>query len=253
MHKAILSAMEERSLGLGALGWHYLLMSKNLPFESAMASGLNRKIFKHIHEKATEATLILGEERGSPVLLEGTGKRNAHLCAIAPNASSSILLGTTPSIEPLNSNIFTHKTLSGSWTVKNKYLDAVIKETFPDRYDAIWKDILQNEGSIQHLVHLFDDDFRDVYKTAFEIEQKWIVDHAASRQPYICQAQSLNLFLEPDVPVAYAHSLLLQGWKRGIKTFYYQRTKASRRAEMVGTKVERTYLIDDGGCISCEG
>ena len=250
MHKAILSAMEERSVGLGALGWHYLLMKKGIPFESALATGLNMKIFKHIQEKANEATLILGEERGSPALLEGTGKRNAHLTAIAPNASSSIILGTSPSIEPISSNIFTHKTLSGSWTVKNKYLDEIV-QGLPDP-DAAWKDILQHEGSVQHVIWL-DDYEKEVFKTAFEIDQRWVVSHAADRQKYISQSQSLNLFLEPDVPVSYAHSLILQGWKRGIKSFYYQRTKASRRAESVSTKVERTYIVDDGGCVACEG
>jgi ribonucleoside-diphosphate reductase alpha chain len=254
MQRAILSAMEERSLGLGALGWHYLLMSKNLPFESALASSLNRKIFKHIHDHAQAATLELGEERGEAPLLEGTGRRNAHLLAIAPNASSSILLGTSPSIEPIAANIYTHKTLSGSWTVKNKYLDEYIQEHFDNEdYNDIWKAILQNGGSIQGLPY-FDEWTQSVFQTAFEIDQRWVVDHAAVRQKYICQSQSLNLFFEPNVPVSYIHGLLLQGWKRGVKTFYYQRTKALRRAEMVSTKVERRYLVDDGGgCISCEG
>ena len=253
MHKAILSAMEERSLGIGALGWHYLLMKKGIPFESAMATSLNRTIFKHIHEKVTEATYELGEERGCAPLLEGTGRRNAHLLAIAPNASSSIILGTSPSIEPISANIFTHKTLSGSWSVKNKYLVEYIEANFEEEeWDGIWKDILQSGGSIQG-DERFDEYTQSVFKTAFEIDQRWVVSHAADRQEYICQSQSLNLFFEPDVPVSYVHSLLLQGWKRGVKTFYYQRSKAARRAEMVGTSVERQYINDDGGCVACEG
>jgi ribonucleoside-diphosphate reductase alpha chain len=254
MHKAILSAMEERSIGLGALGFHYLLQKQSIPFESALATALNRKIFKHIKEKASEATLVLGEERGSAPLLEGTGKRNSHLLAIAPNASSSIILGTSPSIDPVTANIFTHKTLSGSWTVKNKYLQEVINSTIEDKdeRDKLWKRILQSGGSIQGMPE-FDEWTQSVFKTSFEIDQRWVVSHASDRQQYICQSQSLNLFLEPDVPVQYVHSLLLQGWRRGIKTFYYQRTMARRRAEMVGTKVERQYIIDDGGCVACEG
>lgn len=253
MDKAVYSAREERSLGLGALGWHYLLMKRGIPFESALASGLNRQIFKHIKERANEATMQLARERGEPVLLAGSGIRNAHLLAIAPNASSSILLGTSPSIEPITANIYTHKTLSGSWSVRNKYLVKYIKENFDEQTESIlWKSILQHEGSVQHLDEL-DEYTKSVFKTAFEIDQRWVVDHAAVRQQYICQSQSLNLFLEPDVPVSFVHNLLLQGWKRGIKSFYYQRTKAVRRAEMVGTQVKRQYLVEDGECFSCQG
>ncbi len=254
MYKAVHSATEERSLGLGALGWHYLLMKNNTPFEGAIASGLNRKIFRHISDEAKAATRVLAEERGSPKLLEGSGKRNAHLLAIAPNASSGIILGTSPSIECISANIFTHKTLSGSWTVKNKYLDDLLLDKLGDEAKVVetWKSILGNEGSVQHL-DILDDWEKDVYKTAFEINQRWVVEHAADRQPFICQAQSLNLYMEQDVPITFVHSVLLSGWKKGLKTFYYQRTKARRRAEMVGSKVERVYLGGDERCLSCEG
>jgi ribonucleoside-diphosphate reductase alpha chain len=252
MDRARLSAASERSIGIGALGWHYLLQSRNLPFGSPMAVGLNRRIFKHIKDRALEASQALAKTRGEPDDLIGTGVRNAHLLAIAPNASSSIIMGTSPSIEPIVANVFTHKTLSGSYPVRNKYLDRIIRERFSEEdAERVWKDILLHEGSVQH-VDFLDDWEKEVYLTAYEIDQRWIIDHAADRQQYICQSQSLNLFLPPGTHVSTPHSLVLRAWKKGLKSLYYQRSTAKRRAEKISQKVERMYL-DDKECLSCEG
>jgi len=253
MERAVKSARSERSIGIGALGWHYLLQSMNLPFESPMAVGLNRKIFKHIKEKAREASEELAKERGEPCDLVGNGVRNAHLLAIAPNASSSIILGTSPSIEPVAANVFTHKTLSGSYPVRNKYLDRIIRERFDgNEVEKIWKDILLHEGSVQH-VDFLDDWEKDVFKTAYEIDQRWIIDHASDRQQDICQSQSLNLFLPPGTHVSIPHILAIRAWQKGLKTLYYNRTTAKRRAEKISEKVERIHLINPQECLSCEG
>jgi len=250
--RAIASAKAERSIGIGALGWHSLLQSKMIPFENPVAVGMNRRIFKHIKEKAYDASVALAAERGEPSDLEGTGVRNAHLLAIAPNASSSIIVGTSPSIEPIVSNVFTHKTLSGSYPVRNKHLDHIIRERFDDKdAERVWKDILLHEGSVQH-VDWLDDWEREVFRTAYEIDQQWVIDHAADRQQHICQSQSLNLYINPEVHVSVPLGLILRAWKKGVKTLYYQRTTATRRAEKVAQKVERIKL-DEVECLSCEG
>lgn len=265
MQRATYSAMRERSLGLGAMGFHSLLQSKGIPFESALAASLNKAIFAGIKEAAIASTQALAEERGQAPDMLGTGRRNAHLLAIAPNASSSLLCGgVSPSIEPMRANGFLQKTLSGSLVQKNKHLDNLLREKYEQGFDhkwsleeflsLTWKDIVTHKGSVQHIPWLTDYE-KDVFKTAMEIDQRWVVSHAADRQPYICQSQSLNLFLPPDVPIPVLHDLHFQSWKRGVKTLYYVRSEAIRRAEVVSAKVERKnlYRFDETTCLSCEG
>lgn len=250
--KAIKGASDERSLGLGAMGFHSLLQRRGIPFESVMADALNRKVFKFIKEEAVEETKLLAQERGEPPLLVGSGTRNAHLLAIAPNANSSIILGCSPSIEPWKSNAFTHRTRLGSHLVKNKYLEKLL-ETKGKNTEEVWKSITINKGSVQHLDFLTEWE-KDVYKTAVEISQEWVVEHSAKRQHYVCQGQSVNLFFPPETPRAYVNSVHLNAWRKGLKGLYYYRTAALTTAE-VSTKVERQKIKsgEDEGCLSCQG
>jgi ribonucleoside-diphosphate reductase alpha chain len=264
--RAKFSAMRERSIGVGALGFHAYLQRKNVPWESAQATGTNIKIFKHIREGLNEANKDLGAERGEALDAAGTGLRFSHVMAIAPNASSSIIMGnTSPSIEPYRANAYRQDTLSGSFLNKNKYLDKLIKEKCneDDKYDynEIWSSIIANDGSVQHL-NFLDEWTKDVYKTAMEIDQRWIVDHASHRQSYIDQAQSLNLFFRPDVNVMYLHAVHFQAWKQGLKTLYYCRSEKLAKADKVSKKIEREVIkeIDlkslaegDEVCLACEG
>lgn len=259
--KAKYSAMRERSIGIGALGFHAYLQSKGIPFESALAVAANRRMFKHIQERAIEATRRLAMQRGEAPDMLGTGRRNAHLLAIAPNATSSIYGGTSPSVEPWKANAFSHRTLSGTFLVKNKYLDAVIKDFVKQEfdqgfdpqvpYDAIWKSILMHKGSVQHLQFLTDYQ-KDVFKTAMEIDQNWVVQHALDRQPYICQAQSINLFFPSEVDVRYLHGVHWRAVNGGLKTLYYLRSEALRRAETVSVKIERDFITNPAECLACE-
>jgi ribonucleoside-diphosphate reductase alpha chain len=264
--RAKFSAIRERSIGVGALGFHAYLQRKNLPWESAQATGKNIQIFKHIREGLNEANKELGTERGEAPDAAGTGLRFSHVMAIAPNASSSIIMGnTSPSIEPYRANAYRQDTLSGSFLNKNKYLDKLIKEkcSEDDKYDynEIWSSIIANDGSVQHL-NFLDEWTKDVYKTAMEIDQRWIVDHASHRQSYIDQAQSLNLFFRPDVNVMYLHAVHFQAWKQGLKTLYYCRSEKLAKADKVSKKIEREVIkeIDlkslaegDEVCLACEG
>jgi len=264
--RAKFSAMRERSIGVGALGFHAYLQRKNIPWESAQATGTNIKIFKQIREKLDEANKELGTERGEAPDAAGTGLRFSHVMAVAPNASSSIIMGnTSPSIEPYRANAYRQDTLSGSFLNKNKYLDKLIKEkcSEDDKYDynEIWSSIIANDGSVQHL-NFLDEWTKDVYKTAMEIDQRWIVDHASHRQSYIDQAQSLNLFFRPDVNVMYLHAVHFQAYKQGLKTLYYCRSEKLAKADKVSKKIERDIIkeIDlkllvegDEVCLSCEG
>ena len=193
MPKAVYSAMRERSIGIGALGFHALLQRRGVPFESSLATSLNRQIFKHIKQDAMNGSMVLAEERGSPDDIKNSGRRNAHLLSIAPNASSSIIASTSPSVEPWKSNAFTQRTLSGSHLVKNKYLEELLERKGLNTKE-VWSSITTNVGSVQHLKEL-DDYERDVFKTADEIDQRWIIEHAGDRQPYICQSQSINIFI----------------------------------------------------------
>lgn len=249
MPKAVFSASMERSIGIGTLGFHALLQSKMIPFESAIAKSLNMNIFKTIKERALEATRSLGARRGEAPDILGSGKRNAHLLSIAPNASSSIIANTSPSVEPWKANAFTHKTLSGSHFVKNKHLEALLEEKGLNTKE-VWKGITTNGGSVQHLMELNEYE-RDVFKTADEIDQRWIVDHAADRQPWICQAQSINLFIPQGMDIKDFSHLHVRAWKKGLKTLYYCRSAPARRAENLNSKVERMYL-EDQECLSCQ-
>ena len=260
--RAAYSAYRERSIGLGAMGFHAYLQSKQIPFESIFASGFNHKAFKHIKTKAVEATERLADARGEAPDVSGLSRRNAHLLAVAPNASSSIICGgTSPSIEPYRANVYTHKTLSGSYQVKNKYLEKLLrsKGVKGKKLIELWKDIAGHDGSIQHLDILTDDE-KEIFKTANEINQIWIVEHAYKRQDFICQSQSVNLFFvlpkatEPqavhDEYMQYVNDVHWYGANK-LKSLYYFRSNAARNAENVNIKIPRIKL--DEGCIACEG
>jgi ribonucleoside-diphosphate reductase alpha chain len=265
INRARYSAQQERSIGVGALGFHAYLQRNGIPFESALATSTNNKIFKHIREGLNEASIRLGAERGEAPDAKGTGLRFSHLMAIAPNASSSIIMGnTSPSVEPYRANAYRQDTLSGAYLNKNKYLDKIIKEKCDADskldYQEIWSSIIANDGSVQHLDFL-DDWTKDVYKTSMEIDQRWIVDHAANRQNYIDQAQSINLFFRPDVNVKYLHAVHFQAWKQGLKTLYYCRSEKLAKADKVSKRIERKVieeidlkaLATEEVCLACEG
>ena len=263
--RAKYSAKRERSIGIGALGFHAYLQSRNIAWESALATSANVKMFKHIREKLNEANTKLGTERGEAPDAAGTGNRFSHLMAIAPNASSSIIMGnTSPSVEPYRANAYRQDTLSGSHLNKNKFLDKIIKEKCDADskldYNEIWSSIIANDGSVQHLDWM-DDWTKDVFKTGMEIDQRWIVDHAANRQQFIDQAQSINLFFRPDVNIKYLHAVHYQAWKQGLKTLYYCRSEKLAKADKVSKKIERnvikeldmTQIAQGNDCIACEG
>ena len=251
LFRARFSANNERSLGLGAMGFHAYLQSKGIPFESVLAKSLNLKIFKKIKEQAVEESKRLAIKRGEAPDMEGTGMRNAHLLAIAPNASSSIICGTTsPSVEPYRANAYVQKTMSGSFLVKNKYLEKLLEKKGINN-DTTWTSILANRGSVLHIKELSDYE-KDTFKTAIEINQQWVIEHAADRQQYICQGQSINVFVPADVNVKELHDIHMLAWKRKLKTLYYCRSEAIKRAELVSKKIERT-IIPEADCLSCEG
>ena len=255
LHRAKYSAMRERSIGLGAMGFHAYLQRHNTPFESPMAKSRNMQMFSRIKSEAERATRELAKERGECPDGEGYGVRNAHLLAIAPNASSSIICGnTSPSIEPYRANAFTQKTKTGSSLLKNEYLEAVLQDLGHDT-DDVWKSIVTSNGSVQHLDFL-DDWTKDVFKTAVEIDQRWVIELAADRQEFICQSQSLNVFFPANVSKQELHAMHIMAWKRGVKTLYYLRSEAYKRAETVSDEVLRARIfesIDDDGCLACEG
>ena len=255
--KARYSAARERSIGLGAMGFHAYLQRNNVPFESALAKGRNLQMFSRIKGEAERATRELADERGRCPDSEGsnTTVRNSHLLAIAPNASSSIICGnTSPSIEPYRANAFTQKTKSGSSLLKNEYLEDILRDLGQDT-DEIWKGIITKSGSIQHLDFL-DTWTKDVFKTAVEIDQRWVIEMAADRQEFICQSQSLNVFFPSNVSKQELHATHMMAWKRGVKTLYYLRSEAYKRAENVSDEVLRQRIfdsIDEDGCLACEG
>jgi ribonucleoside-diphosphate reductase alpha chain len=264
--RAKFSAQRERSIGIGALGWHAYLQRNAIPWESALAVGRNHQIFKHIRGGLDAANIQLGTERGEAPDCAGTGQRFSHLMAVAPNASSSILMGnTSPSIEPLRANAYRQDTLSGSSLNKNKWLDQIIKDKCnadPKMdYNEIWSTIIANDGSVQHLTDVLDDWTRDVFKTSMEIDQRWLIQHAADRQTYIDQAQSLNLFFRPDANIKYIHAVHFQAWKSGLKTLYYCRSEKIGKADKVARKIERQViqeidlkaLAEGNDCLACEG
>ena len=251
LFRARFSAASERSLGLGAMGFHAYLQSKGIPFESALAKSLNLKIFKKMKEQAVEESKRLAVKRGEAPDMENTGMRNAHLLAIAPNASSSIICGTTsPSIEPYRANAYVQKTMSGSFLVKNKYLEKLLEKKEINN-DKTWTSILANRGSVLHVKELSDYE-KDIFKTAIEINQQWVIEHAADRQQYICQGQSVNVFVPADVNIKELHDIHMLAWKKKLKTLYYCRSEAIKRAELVSKKIERT-IIPEADCLACEG
>lgn len=255
LHKAVYSAEQERSIGLGAMGFHAYLQRHNIPFEGVMAKSKNMQMFGRIKSEAVRATNQLAKERGDCPDGMGFGVRNSHLLAIAPNASSSIICGnTSPSIEPYRANAFTQKTKSGSSLLKNEYLESILQDLGQDT-DEVWKSIITNSGSVQHLDFL-DEYTKDVFKTAVEIDQRWVIEMAADRQEQICQSQSLNIFFPADVSKQELHAIHMMAWKRGVKTLYYLRSEAIKRAEKVSDEVLRQRIfdsMDEEGCLACEG
>ena len=264
VQRARYSASRERSIGIGALGFHAYLQRNNIPFESPLAVAANNRMFGHINKLLWMANRQLGAERGEAPDAEGTGFRFSHLMAIAPNASSSILMGnTSPSIEPFRANAYRQDTMSGAYLNKNKYLDKLLQERCKELgldVEDVWRSIIANDGSVQHL-DIIDDYQKSIFKTAMEIDQRWIVDHAAFRQNYIDQGQSLNLFFPPDVSIKYLHIVHYLAWKKGLKTLYYCRSDKVAKADKVSKQIERKIieevdmkaLAESEGCLACEG
>lgn len=252
LKRAQFSAMRERSLGLGAMGFHAYLQKNGIPFESPIASAINYEMFDSIKSQAQNTTEELAVERGACPDDDSCSVRNAHLLAIAPNASSSIICGnTSPSIEPYRANAYTQKTKSGSYLQKNKFLEAVL-ETYGQNTDNTWKSIVTNKGSVQHLEFLSEEE-REVFKTAVEINQSWVIEHASQRQPFICQSQSVNLFFPPDVNKGELHNVHMLAWAKNMKTLYYLRSEAISRADNVSNKIKREIIFEQQDCLSCEG
>ncbi len=255
--RARYSATRERSLGLGAMGFHAYLQKNGLPWESALAQSANMEMFSFIQEQAVAASEELALERGEYLDGYGSGRRNAHLLAIAPNANSSIILGISPSIEPWKSNAYTHRTRAGSHQVRNPALVALLQDRVEDpvEREKVWSSITTHAGSVQHLDILSDWE-KDLFKTAFEIDQRWVVEHAAMRQQFICQGQSVNLFFPAGSDKNYVLTTHIKAWKDGLKGLYYLRTSAGVDAERVSGKVVRVALkdyVEGEECLSCEG
>jgi ribonucleoside-diphosphate reductase alpha chain len=259
MANAVYAAKRERSVGLGLMGFHTFLQQQNVPFESALAKSWNMRLFKTLRRQCDAASHTLAAERGPCPDAEERGvmERFSHKLAIAPTASISIICGgTSAGIEPIPANIYSHKTLSGTFAVKNPYLERLL-ETTGRNTPAIWDSILENEGSVQHLDFLSQDD-KDVYKTAFEIDQRWVVELAADRTGDICQSQSINIFLPGDVDKWDLHMLHFQAWERGCKSLYYLRSKSVQRASHAGG--ETIAAVDMSGaaktdyeeCLACQ-
>jgi ribonucleoside-diphosphate reductase alpha chain len=259
MAPAAYAALRERSVGLGLMGFHSFLQSQNVPFESALAKSWNMRLFKHLRRACDAASKVLAEERGPcPDAAElGVMERFSHKLAIAPTASISIICGgASAGIEPIPANIYTHKTLSGSFAVKNPYLERVLDEK-GENTPVVWASILENEGSVQHLACLSDAE-KDVFKTAFEIDQRWIIDLAADRTPQVCQSQSVNVFLPGDVDKWDLHMLHWQAWERGVKSLYYLRSKSVQRASFAGADAVEAVVAppaertDYDECLACQ-
>jgi len=254
------SAMRERSVGLGVMGFHSFLQKNSVPFESVMSKVWNDKIFKKIQLNVDKASKKLAEERGSCPDAEEYGykERFSNKTAIAPTASISIICGgASPGVEPVAANSYTHKTLSGSYNVRNRYLKKVLQKYGKDD-DETWSTITTNQGSVEHLDFLTKNE-KDVFKTAFELDQKWIVELGAGRTPYVSQAQSINIFLPADVHKKELHQIHFQAWKKGLKSLYYCRSKSIQRAENVNNGLSTSATIktsketeDYEECLSCQ-
>jgi ribonucleoside-diphosphate reductase alpha chain len=259
IHRAKFSAERERSLGIGAMGFHSYLQKKNIPFESQEALTINVDIFKSIQEQAIEESIKLGTEKGEAPDMVGTGRRNAHLLAIAPNANSSLIASTSPSIEPWKANAFTSRTRVGSHLTHNKILEKLLDGLGRDTTET-WSSIITNGGSVQHFDWL-DQHTKNVFKTGIEIDQDWVVRHGGARQQHLCQGQSLNTFFPAGATKSYLHSVHMDAWTYGCKGLYYLRTESSNRAENVAEKIERDRLKDhfeiesdqQDECTSCQG
>lgn len=246
MAKARYAAMRERSVGLGAMGLHSFFQDNMIPFESAMAKAWNRKIFKHIHTQVNQASQDLARERGAcPDAADyGIMERFSNKTAVAPTASiSTICGGASPGIEPINNNAYNHKTLSGSHLIKNRALTRLLEEK-DQSSDEVWSSIITNQGSVQHLDFLSDDE-KSVFKTAFELDQRWVIDLAADRAPLISQAQSVNIFLPANVDKRDLHQIHFQAWKKGVKSLYYCRSKSMQRAEVVSNQAVQAVSTKD--------
>ncbi len=259
MANAIYAARRERSVGLGLMGFHSFLQMQNVPFESAMAKSWNMRLFKHLRRQCDAASRVLAAERGPcPDAAErGVMERFSHKLAIAPTASISIICGgTSAGIEPIPANIYTHKTLSGTFAVRNPYLERLLEDR-GQNIPPVWDSILENEGSVQHLDFLTPDE-KDVFKTAFELDQRWVVELAADRTPDICQSQSVNIFLPGDVDKWDLHMLHWSAWEQGCKSLYYLRSKSVQRAAHAGAEaVASIELVDEGRtdyeeCLACQ-
>lgn len=264
MSKAVYSAKSERSIGIGAMGFSSLLQKKDVAFESEEAVKLNKEIFSVMNKRAQKQNMNLGQLRGSPTDLKGSGKRCAHLFAIAPNANSSLILGISPSIEPWNSNAFAQNTRAGTVIFKNKHLDKLLKRIYSNIPTELsesewlketWLSIVKNEGSVQHLDFLTQEE-KDIFKSAWEIDQHWVVQHAEDRQPYICQGQSLNLFFPAGVDRSYVNSVHLKAlYGKIIKGLYYLRSNSKIKADTIKS-VSKSKLENyqtEEVCISCQG
>ena len=256
------SAMRERSVGLGVMGFHSFMQKNMIPIESVMAKVWNKKMFQLIDKEVNAASKKLAEERGPcPDAAEyGINERFSNKTAIAPTASISIICGgASPGIEPIAANSYTHKTLSGSFNVRNKYLRKILQKYNQDT-NEVWSSITTNQGSVDHLDFLSQDE-KDVFKTAFEIDQRWLIDHSADRTPYISQAQSLNVFIPADIHKKELHQIHYQAWKKGLKSLYYCRSKSIQRAEVVNNSFAKTkkqknqekqQTTDYEECLSCQ-
>jgi len=259
MANAIYAARRERSVGLGLMGFHSFLQMQNVPFESAMAKSWNMRLFKHLRRQCDAASRVLAAERGPcPDAAErGVMERFSHKLAIAPTASISIICGgTSAGIEPIPANIYTHKTLSGTFAVRNPYLERLL-EARGQNTPGVWDSILENEGSVQHLDFLTQDE-KDVYKTAFELDQRWVIELAADRTPDICQSQSVNIFLPGDVDKWDLHMLHWSAWEQGCKSLYYLRSKSVQRAAHAGAEAAAAVDMSDAArtdyeeCLACQ-
>lgn len=235
------------------MGFHSYLQRKKVAFEGVIAKSLNNKIFKLINERSIAQTQKLATERGEYPDGLGTGRRNAHLLAIAPNSNSSIILDTSPSIEPWVANAFTHRTRAGTFLSKNKYLDDLLKSKglSESEYEEVWQSIIIHEGSVQHL-DLLTDQEKQIFKTAYEIDQRWVITHAGDRQKFICQGQSVNLFFPSGSDKSYVNACHLQAWKDGLKSVYYLRTTAGTQAEKISKPIVKEVMKLDE-CIACQG
>ncbi|GBQ04785.1 ribonucleoside-diphosphate reductase subunit alpha [Saccharibacter floricola] len=245
MDHARYAAMRERSVGLGAMGFHSFLQSKMVPFGSVMAKVWNKKIFKHISEQANQASKDLAQTRGACPDAEEYGimERFSHKMAVAPTASISIIAGNaSPGIDPISANVFLQKTLSGSFTVRNRHLAQLLKKHGRDN-EEVWSSITLTKGSVQHLDFLSQDE-KDVFKTAFELDQRWVIEHAADRAPFICQAQSVNLFLPADVHKRDLVRIHYEAWKKGVKSLYYCRSLSIQRADTVSNMASKKDIME---------